>query len=62
MDFVQRLFLYLMLTAIFCLVIGLYRPWMMLWWEDVQNRRKVIKVYGGVAIVSYGIYCGLYLI
>ncbi|HNP18374.1 MAG TPA: hypothetical protein PKL31_08080 [Fulvivirga sp.] len=35
------------------LVIGLYRPWVMLWWEDRQNRKKVIKVYGAAAILFY---------
>lgn len=32
----------------------------MLWWEDIQNRKKVIKVYGSVALVSYIVYWGLY--
>lgn len=28
----------------------------MLWWEDVQNRKKVIKLYGGVAVLFFVIY------
>jgi hypothetical protein len=43
-------------------LIGLFRPWMMLWWEDVQNRGKVIKLYGSIAAICYGIYWILFLI
>jgi hypothetical protein len=35
------------------LLIGLIKPWWLLWWEDTQNRLKVIKLYGGIAVVSY---------
>ena len=38
------------------MTIGLIRPWAMLWWEDVQNRLKVIKVYGSLAIVFGVVY------
>lgn len=62
MGFVQQLFLFVSFTALLFLIIGLFKPWAMLWWEDVQNRRKVIKVYGLVAAVSIAIYFGLYLI
>lgn len=62
MDFIQRFFLYMSVTALLCVVLGLFKPWMMLWWEDVQNRKKVIKVYGTAAIVSYALYWGLNLI
>lgn len=56
MDFLQQLFLYVSFTSLLFLFIGLIKPWVMLWWEDVQNRRKVIKVYGLVAIVCYGLH------
>ena len=62
MEFVQQFFLYLSATSLIFLLIGLYKPWIMLWWEDTQNRRKVIKLYGIVAIVSYGIHWGLFLL
>lgn len=62
MEFLQQLLLYLSFTALLFLVIGLYKPWVMLWWEDVQNRRKVIKVYGLVAVVSYTLYWGINLL
>jgi len=32
----------------------------MLWWEDVQNRRKVIRLYGLVSAGSYVVYWILY--
>jgi hypothetical protein len=62
MEFVQKFFLYVSVTSLIFLVIGLYKPWIMLWWEDTQNRRKVIKVYGIVALVSYAIRWGLFLV
>jgi hypothetical protein len=36
--------------------IGLYRPWAMLWWEDVQNRRKVLKIYGLLSVIFFLAY------
>jgi hypothetical protein len=62
MEFIQRFFLYVSVTAFVFLIIGLFKPWMMLWWEDVQNRKKIIKVYGTAALVSYALYWGLFLI
>lgn len=56
MQTVRHLFLYISVTAIFFLVAGLIKPWIMLWWEDVQNRRKVIKLYGSIALVTYLVY------
>jgi hypothetical protein len=56
MDFIQRLLLYVCVTSVVLLIIGMFKPWMMLWWEDVQNRRKVIKLYGLIAVFCYGLY------
>jgi uncharacterized membrane protein len=56
MELVQLFFLLLTAASMLFLVIGLFRPWAMLWWEDVQSRRKVIKVYGLVAMVCYAAY------
>lgn len=56
MEFIQRVFLYVSLAAVLCLAIGLFRPWVMLWWEDIQNRKKVIQLYGTVALVTFAIY------
>jgi len=46
MYYVQLLFLLLSLTSFLFMILGLLKPWMLLWWEDVQNRKKVIKLYG----------------
>jgi hypothetical protein len=56
MEMVQLFFLLLTTACMLFLVIGLFRPWAMLWWEDVQNRRKVIKVYGLAATLCYAAY------
>jgi hypothetical protein len=59
MKFVQQLFLYISITSLFFLLIGLFKPWIMLWWEDIQNRRKVFSIYGLIALVSFVIYLGV---
>lgn len=46
MYYVRLLILLLSITSFLFMVLGLIKPWMMLWWEDVQNRKKVIKLYG----------------
>ena len=51
MKYVEILILFLTITCMLFMTIGLIRPWAMLWWEDVQNRGKVIKVYGTLAIL-----------
>lgn len=62
MEFIQRFFLYVSITAFVFLIIGLFKPWVMLWWEDVQNRKKIIRLYGTTALVSYALYWALFLI
>jgi hypothetical protein len=63
MHFVQKALFYLGIVSLAFLIVGLFKPWLMLWWEDLQNRRKVIKVYGIIAItclvVQYLIGLGL---
>lgn len=54
------LILFLALTSLLFLVIGMIKPWMLLWWEDTQNRRKVLKVYGALALFFYLIYLIFY--
>jgi hypothetical protein len=62
MKFLQQLFFYVGFTSMLFLLIGLYKPWVMLWWEDIQNRRKVIKVYGLAAALSFAVYFGMNLL
>jgi hypothetical protein len=56
MEFAHKLLLYISITALVFLLIGLYKPWVMLWWEDVQNRRKVFRLYGSIAALGYLAY------
>lgn len=44
------MFLLLSISSALFLVIGLFKPWVMLWWEDVQNRKKIILVYGSISL------------
>lgn len=41
MDFIQRLCLYISLTSLVFLIIGLFKPWMMLWWEMFKTEKKL---------------------
>jgi len=59
MNNVRLFFLLLSLAALLFMVAGLFKPWLLLWWEDVQNRRKVIKLYGSIALLSYLVFIGL---
>lgn len=54
--YLRILFYYLSFFSLLLIAIGLWRPWVMLWWEDVSNRRKVIKVYGSIGIIFLAIY------
>lgn len=56
MEYLQRFFLYLSLIALFCLMMGLFKPWIMLWWEHTQNRKKVIRIYGSATIIGFVLY------
>ncbi len=52
-----RLFCLLLSGAcLISLIIGLFKPWLLLWWEDVQNRKKIILVYGSLSLVFFLIY------
>jgi hypothetical protein len=56
MYHVRLLMLLISITSFLFLGIGLIKPWLMLWWEDVQNRRKVIKLYGTIGLLFLAIY------
>ena len=56
MYYARLLILLLSLTSFLFMVLGLIKPWIMLWWEDVQNRRKVIKLYGTSGLFFLIIY------
>jgi hypothetical protein len=50
MENLRLMFLLLSISSALFLVIGLFKPWVMLWWEDVQNRKKIILVYGSISL------------
>jgi len=52
MKEVDLFFLFLTITSLGLFIGGLYKPWAVLWWEDVQNRRKVIQVYGTATLLA----------
>ena len=56
MYYVRLLILYLGMAGTLFLLICLYQPWAVLWWEDVQNRKKVIQVYGTLALIFFVAY------
>ncbi len=56
MYYVRLLILYLGLAGALFLLIGLYKPWAVLWWEDTQNRKKVIQVYGTLTLIFFIAY------
>lgn len=56
MYHVRLLILLVSITSFLFMLLGLIKPWIMLWWEDVQNRRKVIKLYGTTGMSFLIIY------
>jgi hypothetical protein len=51
-EFLKLLFALIALVSLIFLLSGLYKPWIVLWWEDVQTRKKVIKVYGTILVIT----------
>ena len=56
MQYVRILAFLMVMTSLLFLIIGLIKPWMMLWWEDEQNRLKVIKSYGSLTVILAIVY------
>lgn len=52
----RLLILLIAFTSFLFLIMGLIKPWIMLWWEDVQNRKKVIKLYGSIGLIFLTLY------
>jgi hypothetical protein len=38
-------------TCLFILIIGIYKPWVALWWMEKQNRKLVLAYYGTSLII-----------
>ncbi len=62
MFYIRNLLLLSALSCFLGLVVGLIKPWIMLWWEDTQNRKKVIKLYGTLGLLFLVAYYLLGLI
>lgn len=56
MDLFTDLSLVVAALCIVLMLIGLYKPWVMLWWEDTQNRKKVINIYGTAGLLFLVLY------
>jgi hypothetical protein len=58
MYYVRLMCLLLSATCFIFLIAGLFKPWIMLWFEDIQNRKKIIQVYGSLTVfflIAYGV-------
>lgn len=55
MEFFKLLLRFTAITAGLLLLLGLYKPWVVLWWEDYQNRKKVILLYGSIASALWAV-------
>jgi hypothetical protein len=47
-----------LLATLFTLItlLGLYKPWIVFWWSDFSNRKKVLSYYGAAALVLWVFY------
>ena len=52
-NYWETLALYIAVTCLIFTMIGFISPVLMLWWEDTQNRKKVLKYYATTGIVAY---------
>ena len=55
-EFFRNLLLYSSFGFVGIIILGFYRPAYVIWWEEIQNRRRVLKTYGrllGLFIVGY---------
>lgn len=59
MYYIRLLFWLLSITCLAFMLLGLIKPWILLWWEDVQNRKKVIQIYGSLMVFFYIIYLAM---
>jgi hypothetical protein len=61
-EFLKLLFVLIALASLISLLLGLYKPWIVLWWEDVQTRKKVFKVYGTILLITLIVFWALELL
>jgi hypothetical protein len=52
----QYLFFCIAWLFTFLTLIGLYKPWVVFWWADFSNRKKVLKIYGTALVVCWALF------
>lgn len=62
MEFIRMLILLLLAFSLFMLIAGIFKPTFAVWWEDVQNRRRVFKIYGKAVLLLTLIYIIIYIL
>jgi hypothetical protein len=62
MKLLQWCSLAISLLSVLLMIAGFFKPWLLLWWKDIQRRRDVIKYYGTLAGISYFVYWLLIII
>jgi len=56
MEWIESFLLFMGTMGLTFVLIGLYKPWIMLWWREKQNRRQIINLYGIIALLCFLIY------
>lgn len=51
-----NVWLFLSAFAAFTTMVGLFKPWVVLWWSDFANRLIVLKIYGSLSLIFLAIY------
>lgn len=56
MHVIERLLLLMGWVMLLLMLIGMIKPWMLLWWRDVQHRYGVIQFYGTLSLACFLVY------
>lgn len=56
MNLLKNLLLTVSFVSLAFMFVGFYKPYIMVWWEDIQNRKKVFKVYGITSLLFLILY------
>ena len=51
LEALQLFFQILLGLSLFCLIVGLFKPVLVMWFFDRFNRLKVIQIYGSVSLI-----------
>lgn len=56
MELLSELTLAVAVCSLIAIVVGLVKPWPVLWWRHTQNRKGVLALYGPVAACALAGY------